>query len=119
MNVAPSIPVLSDGLVEENVKNLVRFGVDEFFVDSMQAYSESFTETASKMAGHPDWPEITKIIQNKTKYAEWKTQHRLAWLDAWKKFGRKETLAIWCDHATRVWENMGTGQAMDAKTYGV
>jgi DNA repair photolyase len=117
VNIAPSIPILSDGLVEANARMLAALGVDEFFVDSMQAYSDSFACTAAVMAGHPDWPAITKIIQDKAAYAVWKKKHRDDWMSAWKQVGQPGALPIWCDHETRVWEDMRTGLALDPATY--
>lgn len=117
VNIAPSIPILSDLMVEENAQLLASHQVDEFFVDSMQAYKESFSATNAAMQGHPDWAEAAKIIQDKAAYAKWKTRHRDSWMTAWRKFGRPGALPIWCDHETRVWEDMNTGLALDRKAY--
>ena len=117
VNIAPSMPILSDPLVEENVRRLADLRVDEFFVDSMQPYSESLAATSVAMASHPDWPAVVKIVKDKAEYAKWKKRHRHDWMATWKRFGQPEALPIWCDHETRVWEDMRTGAAMDPKAY--
>jgi DNA repair photolyase len=103
VNIAPAIPILSDTLVEETVKMLSELNVDEFFVDSMQAYSESWAATKTALAGHPDFSAIVKIVENKTSYNIWKAKHRDEWMVTWRQFKKlNTTLAIWCDHQDRV-----------------
>ncbi len=118
VNVAPAIPVVSDGLTEEYVGELVAAGVDEFFVDPMQAYAESFQALTEAMKDDPAWPKVRDTMTDKARFAEWKAEYRAAWKAAWKKAGAPgTTLAIWSDHVNHVWENMTTGEILDPRNY--
>jgi len=118
VNVAPAIPVVSDALIEEYCAELVSCGVDEFFVDPMQTYSEAFRALGEAMEGDPAWPEVQRIMTDKKAFAAWKAEYRLAWRDTWTKAGAPEkTLAIWCDHASHTWEKLLTGEVLDMKNY--
>lgn len=119
VNVAPAIPVVSDSLTEEYCEALAGAGVSEFFVDPMQAYSESFEALRQSMAGDKDWPAVERVMTDKARYQAWKDQYRAGWESAWRKAGAPPgTLAIWCDHINRVWTDMVTGQALDPRFYG-
>lgn len=118
VNVAPAIPIISNRLTEEFCRKLHELEVDEFFVDPMQAYSNSFTAFVETMKNHKDWPAIYKIMSDKTKYAEWKKEFKQEWDTAWKQLGNEKALPIWCDHENRNWVDMRTGIQMDLKVYG-
>jgi len=114
VNVAPAIPFLSDGLTESIAQKMAEIGVDEFFVDSMQAYGESFIATEEGLKDHPDWPKIKKTMEDKHgAYLTWKAKYHKDWDAAWKKYGSSNTLPIWSDHENKVWQKLVTGEQMD------
>jgi DNA repair photolyase len=117
VNVAPAIPIYSEGFEDEFCKRLADIGVDEFFVDPMQAYDQSFTATEETLQNDPDWPKTRTIMQVTDNYNTWKDAFRKAWEKAWKKHGREETLAIWCDHINHTWDNLRTGEKLDPRNY--
>lgn len=119
VNVAPAIPVVSDALTEEYCGQMADIGVSEFFVDPMQAYSDSFAALGQAMAGDPAWPKVEAIMTDKAKYQAWKDRYKSEWEAAWKKVGAPAgTLAIWCDHVNNVWTDLVTGKALDPRLYG-
>jgi DNA repair photolyase len=119
VNVAPAIPHLSDPMTEQFCDRLAQYGVDEFFVDPMQAYSDSFTALETAMKGDPLWPAVEDTMRDKKKFDAWKKQYRKDWEQAWAKKGNPPgTLAIWCDHIARVWTDMVTGQDLNPQLYG-
>ena len=119
VNVAPAIPVVSDSLTQEYCERMAGIGVDEFFVDPMQAYSDSFTALEASMIGDPAWPQVHHIMTDKARYNAWKDQYRDGWEKAWQKVGAPtRTLAIWCDHVNKTWTDMATGTALDPRAYG-
>ena len=117
VNVAPAIPYLSDGLTEEFAQKLAEAKVDEFFVDPMQAYDQSFEATKAALQHDPRWPAIEGTMQNAESYDAWKEQFEKRWTKAWKQHGHPEARPIWCDHINHVWRNMNTGQDMDTNRY--
>ena len=120
VNVAPSIPIVSEQFTDEYARTMADIQVDEFFVDPMQTYSESFAALGECMKGHPDWERIEEIMSDKASYEEWKLVYRDAWLAAWRKVRHlsPNTLPIWSDHVNKTWTNMNTNQEMDARAYG-
>lgn len=119
VNVAPAIPHLSDPMTEEFCDRLAECEVNEFFVDPMQAYSESFTALQTAMAGDPLWPQVEATMRDKKRFDAWKAQYRKDWEQTWAKKGNPPgTLAIWCDHISRVWTDMVTGQDLNPALYG-
>lgn len=118
VNVAPAIPIISDRLVDEFCEKLHEIGIDEFFVDPMQVYSDSFASFSQAMQNHPDWPAIHYIMSDKSRYNAWKAQFKQLWDAAWKKTNNKSTLPIWCDHEKNTWVDMRSGSQMDLKYYG-
>jgi len=115
VNVAPAIPVLSDGFIDECCEELVRCRVDEFFVDPMQTYAQAFEALTEAMEGHPDWPEIHDTMTDKARFQEWKDRFRDKWFAAWKKVGTDQTLAVWCDHIKKVRTDMRTGEDLASR----
>lgn len=119
VNVAPAIPVVSDSLTAEYCAAMAEIGVHEFFVDPMQAYSESFKALQQAMVGDPSWQAVEDIMLDKAKYQAWKDQYKADWQAAWQKVGAPtETLAIWCDHINHKWCDLMTGQDLNPRIYG-
>lgn len=120
VNVAPAIPTISEALTDEYAETLANIGVDEFFVDPMQAYGESWEAMKACLAGHSSWPGIEAVMEDKEAYAEWKEEYRRSWFEAWAKVRKKspKTLPIWSDHASKTWLDMNTGRQMDVFRYG-
>lgn len=117
VNVAPAIPIYSDGLEAEFCQKLADAKVDEFFVDPMQGYDQSFKATKEALKGDKCWPKVEKIMQNKERYQEWKDGYRDRWRQAWAEHGCEETLPIWCDHISHVWQNLQTGDPLNPRRY--
>lgn len=117
VNVAPCIPIYSDRMVEEFAKELDNAGVDEFFVDPMQAYDEAFTKTKESLQHLPEWNQVEMIVRDKDLFQEWKNKFKQRWKEAWIATGNTSALAIWCDHVNHVWEKLKTGEAMNPRNY--
>lgn len=117
-NIAPAIPVLSDGLTAHIASELASIGVAEFFVDPMQAYSASFTALQASIGDTKEWPEVYRIMSNKSEYIKWKSWYKDQWFEAWKKVGSEYTLPIWSDHVNQTWIDMRTGLDMSKRAYG-
>lgn len=118
VNVAPTLPVWSEPYIESWAKKLSEIGVDEFFVDPMQAYRESFMATFDACKDEEEWPQISRIVLDKQGYNDWKDKFGERWIEVWRKYDNGKTLAIWSDHVRHVWINMSTGKQMDHKEYG-
>lgn len=120
VNVAPSVPIYSDdpGLTIELAKRLGKIGIDEFFVDPVQPYNESFTRMSEVLHNDPDWKKVADILQDKEVYLTWKQAYWDKWRHAWSQFGSANTLAIWSDHENHVWRKLVSGEEMDPKLYG-
>jgi DNA repair photolyase len=119
VNVAPAIPHLSDTMTEEFCDRLAEYKVDEYFVDPMQAYSNSFDALREAMTGHPLWPQVSDTMLNRENYDAWKERYRKEWKAAWAKKGNPAgTLAIWCDHISHVWNDLVTGNELNPRIYG-
>ena len=118
VNVAPTLPVWSEQYTEQFAKRLAKIGVEEFFVDPMQPYRESFQAVFGAVQDEKDWPEVQRIISDKDEYLLWKQQQRLEWEKVWAKHGNKNTLAIWSDHESKTWIDMATGDDLDPDRYG-
>lgn len=117
VNVAPAIPIYSDGLEVEFSKKLADAKIDEFFVDPMQAYDQSFEATKEALSADQNWPEVEAIVRDKQRFQEWKDRYKLAWQEAWASYGYSGTLPIWCDHVNHVWENLITGEVLNPRKY--
>jgi len=120
VNVAPAIPVISEQFTDEYAKTLAEIGVDEFFVDPMQAYSESWDALKACLKDHPQWAAIEEIMGDKDAYDEWKALYKARWFEAWDKVRKiaPETLPIWSDHVHHTWTDMRTNKQMDIHRYG-
>lgn len=120
VNVAPAIPVISDQFTTEYAEKLAEIGVDEYFVDPMQAYSESWDALKASLQGHPQWPAIEEIMSDKEAYDNWKELYKTRWLEAWAKVQHlsPKTLPIWSDHVHHTWVDMRTDQQMSIDRYG-
>lgn len=119
VNVAPAIPVISEQFTEEYAKTLAEIGVDEFFTDPLQAYSESWMAITQCLRDHKSFEAIKEIVEDKQAYAEWKELYRARWFEAWSKVRKisPHTLPIWSDHEHKTWIDMNTGEQMDPKAY--
>lgn len=121
-NISPVIPTISEEFIQEYVQNLTEMEIDEYFVDPMQPYSESFE--AFRKACHRlpeiDWDSIESTMLDKKAYAAWKEQFKARWNEERRKHQHKATnqLPIWSDHENHVWVNMITDEQMDTKNYG-
>ncbi len=122
VNVAPVLPKISEQYIDEFAKKLAELGVDEYFVDPMQAYKESYEsfEQACKRLPGIKWNEIEEIMKNKQKYNEWKSNFQDKWNESRAKYESlaPNQLPIWSDHEHRVWVNMKNGLQMNKKNYG-
>lgn len=120
VNVAPALPIISDSFTDDFARQLAEIKVDEFFVDPMQAYKESFEALETAMHGHKDWKAVRTAMQDAEAFQAWKDTYRDAWIKAWKKVQHlsPNTLPIWSDHVHHVWVDMRNGQQMDFKLYG-
>jgi DNA repair photolyase len=121
-NISPIIPGLSEGFVDEFVEKLADLGIDEYFVDPMQPYKESFASfrTACQGLEGVNWHEIERIMMDKDEYLDWKADFFGRWNETRKKHQHKapNQLPIWCDHENKVWLDMRTMTQMDSKHYG-
>lgn len=122
VNVSPIIPIISEGFEEEFVQKLVELQIDEYFVDPMQAYKESW-DAFKRSAGNlqsVNFPEIERIMLDRDKYLDWKFDY----LQRWNGFREPiqhqapNQLPIWSDHENKVWVNMLNGEQMSKRTYG-
>jgi len=120
VNVAPALPVISDKYTQEFAEKLAELKVDEFFVDPMQPYSESWSAITDAMRGIKVWKRVAEIVGDKQEFADWKARYHASWDAAWKAVQSKSsnTLPIWSDHVHKVWIDMRNGKQMDHKKYG-
>lgn len=121
VNVSPVIPLLSDGFAKEFVGKLIDLRVDEYFVDPMQPYSESFEAfKAACVNTDVDWASVERIMMDKKLYEAWKVQFWAEWnshrLERQGEF--PEQLPIWSDHENHVWMDMRSGKQMSHRQYG-
>jgi DNA repair photolyase len=121
VNVAPVMPTISEEFIDDFARKLAELQVDEYFVDPMQAYKESFEsfKRACVNAG-VEWDPIESVMLNKRRYTEWKLDYFEKWNESRKKYEHlaPNQLPIWSDHETRVWVDMRTGEQMNRKGYG-
>jgi len=118
VNVAPAIPIISDSLTREYAEKLSEIGVEEFFVDPMETYKDSFKSLENAMNTDPAWPSVKAIMTNDVDFQKWKGQYKKDWETTWKRVGNPKTLAIWSDHTNDVWTDMATGTALNHRYYG-
>lgn len=122
VNVAPVMPLISEGFAKEFTQKLTELQVDEYFVDPMQPYKEAFESfrKACSTQTDLDWPTIESIMLDKQKYLDWKFDFFTDWNQHRQKVQHlaPDQLPIWCDHENKVWVNMLTGQQMSHRHYG-
>lgn len=118
VNVAPAIPIYSERVTEELAQEIGKLGVDEFFVDPVQPYDESFKRMRECLQGEATWPQVEQIVTEKARYLAWKQQYWDSWKEAWGKYGSPNTLAIWSDHENHVWRKLISGEHMNPQLYG-
>lgn len=122
VNVAPVMPIISDPFIEQFAEKLASIGVDEYFVDPMQAYKESFDAFEKSCSQIPslDWAAIKDTMLDKRKYLDWKHTYYQRWQAARAKFQHlapDHQMPIWCDHVNHTWVNMKNEEQMDYKNY--
>lgn len=121
VNVAPIMPTLSEDNIEQWVKKLTELQVDEYFVDPMQPYDESFKAFKESCQGLEgvNWQKIEETMLNKETYLEWKFDYFQKWDTSRRKYQHlaPKQLPIWSDHENHVWVNMKTGEQMSLKNY--
>lgn len=122
VNVSPIIPMMSESFIDEFAHKLAEYKVDEYFVDPMQAYKESFAafQQACQTVSSLDWSKIESIMTNRDRYLDWKFDYFQQWNEARLKYQHlaPDQLPIWSDHENKVWVDMRTGKQMDARQYG-
>jgi DNA repair photolyase len=121
VNVAPIMPTISEQHINDFVKKLAELQVDEYFVDPMQAYKESFAAFRNACQKIPtlSWAKIEEIMVNKDQYLKWKADYLQRWNEARLKYEHlaPNQLPIWSDHENDVWVDMRTGEQMNHKYY--
>lgn len=121
-NISPVIPGLSEEFIEEFAEMVAELQVDEYFVDPMQPYKESFEsfQRVCQTLPEVDWPAIERTMTDKERYLDWKAQFFQRWDTARRKHQHKapDQLPIWCDHENHTWIDMRTMKQMDHKHYG-
>lgn len=122
VNISPVMPIISEGFTEEFVNKLVDLEIDEYFVDPMQPYSDSFEafkESCKSLEG-VEWHQIEQTMLDKERYLDWKMDFFTEWNEARKKVQHKapKQMPIWSDHENKVWIDMRTGQQMSKRKYG-
>jgi DNA repair photolyase len=117
VNVAPCIPTYSDPLIDDFCKKLADAEPNEFFVDPMQAYDESFKATREALSGDDKWQSVETIVNDEVLFRRWKSDFREKWRTSWRQHGNSTTLPIWCDHVNHVWENLLTGELLNPRSY--
>jgi len=121
VNVAPVMPGISEPFIEEFAQKLAELQVDEYFVDPMQPYKESFEafKTACSKVPGLDWNSIEQIMKDKDEYLLWKGEYYKRWNAARLKHEHiaPDQFPIWSDHESHVWLDMRTGKQLDTKKY--
>ena len=121
VNVAPVMPTISEQFIDDFTKKLAELQVDEYFVDPMQAYKESFSAFRDACQKIPtlSWPTIESIMTSKPDYLEWKKDYFDKWNTARQKYEHlaPDQMPIWSDHENDVWVDMRTGEQMNHKYY--
>lgn len=122
VNVSPIMPGMSEPMIEEWTRLLAEIGVDEYFVDPMQSYADSFEafRRACQNSTDVNWPQVEAIMTDKKRYLEWKTDFFTRWDAARRKHQHlvPNQLPIWSDHENRTWIDMRTNTPMDRRNYG-
>lgn len=121
VNVSPVIPQLSEEFIPDFVKKLVELEVDEYFVDPMQPYSDSFAAFKTACESQAvDWKKIEETMLDKDAYLFWKNGFYETWKREYAKYAGQAAnqLPIWSDHENKTWIDMRTGLAMSKRKYG-
>lgn len=122
VNVSPIIPILSEGFEQEFIEKLVELQVDEYFVDPMQAYKESWEafKKSARDLKNINFSDIEYIMLDRDRYSDWKLDYFQRWNELRKSIQHRapNQLPIWSDHENRVWVNMLNGQQMSKREYG-
>lgn len=122
VNVSPVMPGMSEDLIEEWTQRLAELQVDEYFVDPMQPYKESFAafREACEKVSSLNWPQIEATMLDRDRYLDWKFDYLQRWNTAREKHQHlaPDQLPIWSDHETHTWVDMRTGQQMSRRAYG-
>lgn len=122
VNIAPVMPTLSESLMEEWIGKVAELQADEFFIDPMQPYKESFESFKQALKDEPGvkWSEIEKTMLDREAYLDWKAKFYEMCHNIWHKVKHlaPNQLPIWSDHENHVWIDMRTRTQMNPKMYG-
>jgi DNA repair photolyase len=114
LNVAPLIPSWSDSLMLPLIEKIVEAKVDQFYVDPMQPYKQALA-SMDQLGMGDIWAAARMIMASKDAYILHKARLRQSWMDAWRRLGNPNIIAIWSDHENKVSEDMYTGKTIDPK----
>lgn len=121
VNVSPIMPEMSEPYINDFTRRLAELQVDEYFVDPMQPYKESFDafRTACQQLPNLNWSKIEQTMLNKEAYLDWKIDYYARWDAARQQHQHlaPQQLPIWSDHEHKVWIDMRTGQQMNPRNY--
>jgi hypothetical protein len=116
------MPGMSEPFIDDFAERLAKLQIDEYFVDPMQPYKDSFDAFRKSCVGVPglNWQTIEQTMTDRDAYKDWKADYYERWDAARKKFQHlaPDQLPIWSDHEHKVWINMRTGQQMSRREYG-
>lgn len=126
VNVAPVMPGISESFIDEFAERLAVLGVDEYFVDPMQPYKESFAAFKEACQQLPagtltlSWAEIEATMLDRHRYLDWKQAFRVRWDAARARVQHlaPQQLPIWSDHELKTWVDLRTGESMSRRDYG-
>jgi DNA repair photolyase len=114
VNIAPMIPLISDEIVLKLVSELINMKIHQFFIDSLQCYTESLNMTNKLLKDYKGWDDIFKILNDKKDYDKWKDNMEKKCTLVSKNCS---TETIWCDHVSNVWRDMRTNTNINKSTY--
>lgn len=119
INVAPAIPIISDQMLQEIINWMADIQVDEFFVDPMQPYTESYAQVTQALQHRPEWHGINVTMSDRHHYANWKASLNERVTELWHGVRDRSpaTMAIACDHQSKLKMDINTGAVMDWATY--
>jgi DNA repair photolyase len=112
VNIAPAMPILTDGQEDKILKRLAKLKVDQFYVDPVQLYKPAKEALESYIKGEPEWPKVKKVIDDKAAFKVWKAQLQKDFAAAWTKHDNKTTVPVWCDHVNRKYDHLITGKKL-------
>lgn len=120
-NIAPTLPLYSEPVIDRIIDSMYDIGISEFFVDPMQTYKESFDAVKSGMQTDKDWADCEAIMSDKLKYDKWKKgfEDKISALVKANMWKAPDLLPIISDHEKkRRWIDARTMQSMDNWNYG-